>query len=56
MDVRIVGVIEAEQTDGKKTEKNDRLLGVAVRSYDHEGIHNAGKNSGLGELRVPRLP
>jgi inorganic pyrophosphatase len=40
MDVRIIGVIEAKQTEGKKTEKNDRLLGVAVHSYNHEGLHN----------------
>jgi inorganic pyrophosphatase len=40
MDIRIIGVIEAKQTEGKKTERNDRLLGVAVHSYDHEGVDN----------------
>jgi inorganic pyrophosphatase len=40
MDVRIIGVIEAKQTEGKKTKKNDRLLAVAVHSYDHEDIRS----------------
>jgi inorganic pyrophosphatase len=36
LDVRVIGVIEAKQTqqDGK-TEINNRLMGVAVHSYDH---------------------
>jgi len=39
LDVRIVGVIEADQTqhDGK-TETNSRLLAVAIHSYSHENI------------------
>jgi inorganic pyrophosphatase len=36
--VRIIGIIEAEQTEGGKTERNDRLLGVAVHSYEHEHL------------------
>jgi inorganic pyrophosphatase len=36
LEVRIIGVIEAEQAEGGKTESNDRLLGVAVHSYNHE--------------------
>jgi inorganic pyrophosphatase len=40
MDVRIIGIICAEQTQEGKTESNDRLLGVAVHSYDHEGLEN----------------
>jgi inorganic pyrophosphatase len=40
LQVRIVGVIEAEQTeDGKKT-TNDRLIAVAVHSYNHENIRS----------------
>ena len=40
LQVRIVGIIEAEQTeDGKKT-TNNRLIGVAVHSYNHENIHS----------------
>jgi inorganic pyrophosphatase len=38
IDVRIIGVIEARQTQDGKTESNDRLLGVAVHSYEHEGL------------------
>lgn len=39
LDVRIIGVIEAEQIqDGKKPVSNDRLVAVAVHSYSHENI------------------
>src|SRR5580700_6893778 len=39
IDVRIIGIIEAKQTQQNgKTESNHRLLGVAVHSYDHEGL------------------
>lgn len=40
IDVRIIGVIKAEQTENGKTESNDRLLGVAVHSYDHENLNS----------------
>jgi inorganic pyrophosphatase len=46
MEVRIIGIIEAEQSEKGKTESNDRLLGVAIHSYDHEGletIHDVSK-------------
>jgi inorganic pyrophosphatase len=38
VDVRIIGVIEAKQTQDGKTESNDRLLAVAVHSYQHENV------------------
>jgi inorganic pyrophosphatase len=38
IDVRIIGVIAAEQTEDGKTNANDRLLGVSVHSYDHEHL------------------
>src|SRR5580692_10508647 len=38
IEARIIGVIEAEQIEDGKTESNDRLLGVAVHSYDHENV------------------
>ena len=38
IDVRIIGIIEAKQTEGGKTESNNRLLGVTVHSYDHEKL------------------
>src|ERR1700747_1276751 len=37
IDVRLIGIISAEQIDDEK-ETNDRLLGVAVHSYDHEDL------------------
>lgn len=44
--VRLIGVIEAEQTeeDGKKV-VNDRLIGVSVHSYNHENSHSISEIS-----------
>jgi inorganic pyrophosphatase len=42
IDVRIIGIITAEQTQDGKTETNDRLLGVAVHSYDHQHLKTIG--------------
>jgi inorganic pyrophosphatase len=36
--VHLVGIITAEQTEDGKTEANDRLMGVAVHSYQHEDL------------------
>ena len=36
---RLIGVIEAEQTERGKTVRNDRLIAIAVHSYDHQNIH-----------------
>jgi inorganic pyrophosphatase len=41
IDVRLIGVIEARQIQDGKTESNDRLLGVAVHSYEHEHLRSA---------------
>src|SRR4051794_33163740 len=38
IEVRIIGVINAEQTEDGKSETNNRLLGVAVHSYQHEDL------------------
>jgi inorganic pyrophosphatase len=38
IEVRIIGIITAKQTQDEKTETNDRLLGVAIHSYDHENL------------------
>ena len=38
MDIRIIGIISADQTADGKTEINNRLLGVAVHSYAHEDL------------------
>src|SRR6202035_546021 len=40
IEVRIIGVINAEQTEAGKTATNDRLLGVAVHSYDHMNLES----------------
>src|SRR5258708_27026074 len=42
IEVRIIGIILAEQSQDGKTETNDRLLGVAVHSYDHEDLESIG--------------
>jgi inorganic pyrophosphatase len=38
IEVRLIGVISAEQIEDGDKETNDRLLGVAIHSYDHEDI------------------
>src|SRR6266853_359903 len=38
IEVRIIGIILAEQSQDGKTETNDRLLGVAVHSYEHDHL------------------
>src|SRR5580658_6333406 len=38
IDVRIIGIIDAEQTQAGKTEKNSRILGAAIHSYEHENL------------------
>ncbi len=45
IEVRIIGIISAEQTEKGKTETNDRLLGVAVHSYEHEDVQAIGEVS-----------
>jgi inorganic pyrophosphatase len=40
LNVRIIGIIEATQTEDGKSEINNRLLGVAIHSYDHEDLKN----------------
>lgn len=38
---RLLGVIEAEQTEREgKTMRNDRLIAVAAKSYDHEHVQS----------------
>lgn len=40
LDVRLIGIIEAEQTQDGKTTENDRLIAVAVHSYNHGSIRS----------------
>ncbi len=39
---KLIGVIEAEQTEGKKTTRNDRLIAVAADSRNHSHIRFLG--------------
>lgn len=40
LDVRFIGVIEAHQIEKGKVIENDRLMAVAVHSYNHEHIQS----------------
>src|SRR6202171_1025282 len=42
IEVRIIGIITADQTEDGKTESNNRLIGAAVHSYDHEDVKSIG--------------
>jgi inorganic pyrophosphatase len=46
VEVRIIGIIEAKQTEEGKTERNDRLLGIAVHSYNYENWNSITDVSG----------
>jgi len=39
---KLIGVIEAEQTEGKKTDRNDRLIAVASDSRNHSHVRFLG--------------
>lgn len=39
---KLIGVIEAEQTEGKETTRNDRLIAVAVGSRNHSHVRFLG--------------
>ncbi|HYX40707.1 MAG TPA: inorganic diphosphatase [Pyrinomonadaceae bacterium] len=43
VEVRLIGVIEAEQTEDKETTRNDRLIGVADQAKDHKGMRRLGQ-------------
>lgn len=49
---RLIGVIEAEQTEDGQTERNDRLVAVAAASTAHRSIH---KLSDLSQDLVAQL-
>jgi inorganic pyrophosphatase len=40
IEARIIGIIEAKQTQDGITERNNRLLGVAIHSYEHEHLQS----------------
>jgi inorganic pyrophosphatase len=37
---RLIAVVEAEQTAEGKTERNDRLIGVAISSHDYRSVES----------------
>jgi inorganic pyrophosphatase len=38
VEARLIGVIEGEQTENGKTDRNDRLIAVAEESHTHSAI------------------
>ncbi|UOQ72561.1 inorganic diphosphatase [Hymenobacter cellulosilyticus] len=40
LEARLIGAIEAEQTEDGKTERNDRLLAVSASSRQHQHLHD----------------
>jgi inorganic pyrophosphatase len=40
IDARLIGVIEAEQTEEGKTTRNDRLIAVAAHSHDYSDLRS----------------
>ena len=38
LEVRLIGVVEVEQIEKGKTTRNDRLVAVAVRSFDYKDV------------------
>ena len=40
VEARLIGVIEAEQTEDGNTVRNDRLIAVAVDSRNHRDVHS----------------
>lgn len=46
VETRLIGVIEAEQTEAGKTERNDRLIGVAAVARAHEEVRDLGDLNG----------
>jgi inorganic pyrophosphatase len=43
IEARLLGVIEAEQTEAGKTERNDRLIAVASESHTHASLKSLEK-------------
>ncbi len=52
VEARLIGVIEAEQTEAGKTNRNDRLIGVSARSRNH---HDVSEISQLSQNLVAEI-
>ena len=37
---RLIGVLEAEQSDDRQTQRNDRLLAIAEECLDHKDVRS----------------
>jgi inorganic pyrophosphatase len=42
VEARVLGVIEAEQTEDGKIARNDRLIAVAAKSHTHSSLKSLG--------------
>ena len=49
LDVRLIGVIEAQQTQDGKTTRNDRLIAVAIHSYNHQHVDD------IADIKTPLI-
>jgi len=43
LDVRLIGVIRVMQGEGKKRTRNDRVIAVAVQSYEYKDVSNVSE-------------
>ncbi len=43
IETRLIGVIEAEQTEQGETTRNDRLIGIATTARNHKGVRSLGQ-------------
>ncbi len=52
VEARLIGVIEAEQTEDGETERNDRLIAVARQSHNHKDVERLADLYGntVGEI------
>ena len=55
IEIRMLGVIEAEQTEEGKAERNDRLVGAAVHSYDHQDLGSIDDVAKVSSTRSKRF-
>lgn len=40
VDVRLIGILQAQQGEQGNLEENDRLIGVVLQSHDHADLHS----------------
>jgi inorganic pyrophosphatase len=52
IEIRLIGVIEAEQTENGETKRNDRLLAAAVQSFSYQHVSAVGD---LGDTMLEQI-